>query len=40
VREPSFINLQAAPAMCEGGLFADAIATLSSIDPVIGGTDR
>ncbi|HEY2695888.1 MAG TPA: NADH-quinone oxidoreductase subunit D [Pseudonocardiaceae bacterium] len=40
LREPSFINLQAAPAMCEGGLFADAIATLSSIDPVIGGTDR
>jgi NADH-quinone oxidoreductase subunit D len=40
VREPSFVNLQAAPAMCEGGLFADAIATLSSIDPVIGGTDR
>jgi NADH-quinone oxidoreductase subunit D len=40
VREPSFINLQAAPAMCEGGLFADAIATLSSLDPVIGGTDR
>jgi NADH-quinone oxidoreductase subunit D len=40
VREPSFINLQAAPAMCEGGLLADAIATIASIDPVIGGTDR
>jgi NADH-quinone oxidoreductase subunit D len=40
VREPSFINLQAAPAACEGGLLADTIATLASIDPVIGGTDR
>ncbi len=40
VREPSFINLQAAPAMCEGGLLADAIAVISSLDPVIGGTDR
>ncbi|MGH3435382.1 MAG: NADH-quinone oxidoreductase subunit D [Sciscionella sp.] len=40
VRDPSFINLQAAPAMCEGGLLADAIASLASLDPVIGGTDR
>lgn len=39
-RDPSFVNLQAAPAMCEGGLLADAIATLASLDPVIGGTDR
>src|SRR5204862_6687823 len=39
-REPSFINLQAAPAMCEGGLIADVIAAVASIDPVMGGVDR
>jgi NADH-quinone oxidoreductase subunit D len=40
VREPSFVNLQAASAMCEGGLLADAIAAVASIDPVMGGVDR
>jgi NADH-quinone oxidoreductase subunit D len=40
VREPSFINLQAAPAMTEGGLIADVIAAVASIDPVMGGVDR
>ena len=40
VREPSFVNLQAAGAMCEGSLIADSIAAVASIDPVMGGVDR
>jgi NADH-quinone oxidoreductase subunit D len=40
VREPSFVNLQATSAMCEGALIADAIAAVASIDPVMGGVDR
>ncbi|MFS8477859.1 MAG: NADH-quinone oxidoreductase subunit D [Micromonosporaceae bacterium] len=39
-REPSFINLQAIPAICEGGLIADVIAGGASLDPVMGGCDR
>jgi NADH-quinone oxidoreductase subunit D len=40
LREPSFINLQTMPAMCEGGMIADVIAAVASIDPVMGGCDR
>ncbi|MFI9813180.1 NADH-quinone oxidoreductase subunit D [Saccharothrix variisporea] len=40
VREPSFVNLQSMPAMCEGGMVADVIASVASIDPVMGGCDR
>ncbi len=40
VRDPSFINLQSMPAMSEGGLVADVIAAVASIDPVMGGVDR
>jgi NADH-quinone oxidoreductase subunit D len=40
VREPSFVNLQSMPAMAEGGLIADVIAAVASIDPVMGGVDR
>ncbi len=40
VRDPSFINLQATAAMSEGGLIADVIASIASIDPVMGGVDR
>jgi NADH-quinone oxidoreductase subunit D len=40
LREPSFVNLQCAPAVCEGGLVADVIAAVASIDPVMGGVDR
>ena len=40
VREPSFINLQSMPAMCEGSMVADVIASVASIDPVMGGVDR
>jgi NADH-quinone oxidoreductase subunit D len=39
-REPSFNNLQATAAMCEGGQLADVIAAVASIDPVMGGVDR
>jgi NADH-quinone oxidoreductase subunit D len=39
-RDPSFTNLQAAAVMCEGGLVADVIAAVASIDPVMGGVDR
>jgi NADH-quinone oxidoreductase subunit D len=39
-REPSFVNLQAIPAIAEGGLLADVIVGGSSLDPVMGGCDR
>jgi NADH-quinone oxidoreductase subunit D len=40
VRDPSFVNLQSTSALCEGGLVADVIAAVASIDPVMGGVDR
>ncbi len=40
VRDPSFVNLQAVPALCEGGLIADVVASVASVDPVLGGVDR
>ncbi len=39
-RDPSFVNLQAIPALAEGGLLADVIAGGASLDPVLGGCDR
>lgn len=39
-RDPSFTNLQAVAAMCEGGMIADVISAVASIDPVMGGVDR
>ncbi|HPE11465.1 MAG: NADH-quinone oxidoreductase subunit D [Actinobacteria bacterium] len=39
-RDPSFNNLQAVPAMSEGGQVADVVAAVASIDPVMGGVDR
>ncbi|MFY9920042.1 MAG: NADH dehydrogenase (quinone) subunit D [Mycobacterium sp.] len=39
-RDPSLTNLQAVAAMCEGGMVADVISALASIDPVMGGVDR
>ncbi|WP_084470009.1 NADH-quinone oxidoreductase subunit D [Jiangella gansuensis] len=39
-RDPSFNNLQAVPAMCEGSMVADVIVAVASIDPVMGGCDR
>jgi NADH-quinone oxidoreductase subunit D len=40
VRAPSFANLQALPTMARGGLLADAIVLVSTIDPVLGDVDR
>jgi NADH-quinone oxidoreductase subunit D len=40
VRDPSFVNLQSLPVMVEGGLVADLIASIASIDPILGGVDR
>jgi len=39
-RAPSFYNLQTLPVMMHGGLIADAIACISSVDPVLGDVDR
>ncbi|MFI8302656.1 NADH-quinone oxidoreductase subunit D [Streptomyces sp. NPDC085927] len=39
-RDPSFTNLQAMAAMCEGGQVADVIVAVASLDPVMGGVDR
>ncbi len=40
IRAPSFINLQALPYMLEGRLVADAVAIISSVDPIMGEVDR
>jgi NADH-quinone oxidoreductase subunit D len=40
LREPSFVNLQALPAVSEGGLLADVVVGGASLDPVMGGCDR
>jgi len=40
MRTPSFGNLQALPAMIEGGLIADVVAALGSMDFVLGDVDR
>ncbi|MEU0269400.1 NADH-quinone oxidoreductase subunit D [Nocardioides sp. NPDC006303] len=39
-RDPSFTNLQATSVMSEGGMVADVIVAIASIDPVMGGVDR
>jgi NADH-quinone oxidoreductase subunit D len=40
VRDPSFANLQTLAPMARGGLVADLIASIASIDPIMGGVDR
>jgi NADH-quinone oxidoreductase subunit D len=40
IRAPSFVNLQALPPMLRGGLIADAVAVISTLDPVLGDVDR
>ena len=40
IRDPSFVNIQTLPPMMRGGLVADAVAIISSVDPVMGGVDR
>ena len=39
-RDPSFSNLQSLAMMGEGGMIADLVPSLASIDPVLGGVDR
>jgi NADH-quinone oxidoreductase subunit D len=40
VRAPSFYNLQALPIMMADSLVADTVATIASLDPVMGDVDR
>jgi NADH-quinone oxidoreductase subunit D len=40
MRDPSFNNLQAISAMCDGGQVADVVVAVASLDPVMGGVDR
>ena len=40
IRAPSFVNLQSLPHLMYGGLLADAIAIISSVDPIMGEVDR
>jgi NADH-quinone oxidoreductase subunit D len=40
IRPPSFINLQCLPHMMRGGLIADGVAVISSVDPILGEVDR
>ncbi len=40
IRGPSFVNLQTLPHMLRGGLIADAVAIISSVDPIMGEVDR
>jgi NADH-quinone oxidoreductase subunit D len=40
VRAPSFAHVQCLPHMMRGGLIADAVTVISSVDPVLGDVDR
>jgi NADH-quinone oxidoreductase subunit D len=40
IRSPSFNNIAALPLLVEGGLVADVIANIASLDPVMGEVDR
>ena len=40
MRGPSYANLQTLAKMCEGGLIADVVAAIGSIDVVLGDIDR
>lgn len=40
IRPPSFYHVQSLPVMIEGGLMADMVAVIASIDPVFGEVDR
>jgi NADH-quinone oxidoreductase subunit D len=40
IRAPSFANLQTLPHLMRGGLIADAVAVISSVDPIMGEVDR
>jgi NADH-quinone oxidoreductase subunit D len=40
MRDPGFNHLQSVPILCEGGMLADIVVAIGSIDPVMGGVDR
>ena len=40
IRSPSFNNIATLPHLVEGGLLADVIANIASLDPVMGEVDR
>ncbi len=40
IRVPSLINLQSLEPMCVGGLFADMVMNIASLDPVLGDVDK
>jgi len=40
IRGPSFTNIQALPHLMHGGLVADGVAIISSVDPILGEVDR
>jgi len=40
IRGPSFVNLQTLPYLMQGGLLADGVAVISSVDPIMGEVDR
>ncbi len=40
IRGPSFVNLQTMPHMMADSLLADAVAIISSVDPILGEVDR
>jgi NADH-quinone oxidoreductase subunit D len=40
IRSPSFNNVAALPHLSEGGLVADVVANIASLDPVMGEVDR
>jgi NADH-quinone oxidoreductase subunit D len=40
IRSPSFNNIATLPALVEGGLIADVVANIASLDPVMGEVDR
>jgi NADH-quinone oxidoreductase subunit D len=40
IRAPSFVNLQSLPHLMRGGMIADAVAVISSVDPIMGEVDR
>jgi NADH-quinone oxidoreductase subunit D len=39
-RPPSYIHLQCLPHMMHRGVIADAVAVISSVDPILGEVDR
>ena len=40
IRGPSFANLQVVEHLLPGGLVADVVTVLGSLDPVMGDVDR